>query len=128
MSITISPTVSRKWQNTAMDILVQGPASSAGRDSSSLTLRVTRLCLELGINGLAPNCSFSYVSTAAGVYALKQVTNLGTYQYYFGSAVNHYNRLTDSTASAERPRLSLSHQEARFINLKLIVRQMLCMQ
>jgi hypothetical protein len=29
-----------------------------------------------------------------GVYALKQVTGLDTYQYYYGSAVNHYNRLT----------------------------------
>ena len=48
----------------------------------------------LSIYGLAPNCSISCVSTAAGVYALKQVVGAETYQYYFGSAVNHYNRLT----------------------------------
>ena len=82
----------------------------------------------LSIYGLASNCSIRCVSTAAGVYALKQVVGAETYQYYFGSAVNHYNRLTTSTASAERPRLSLSHQEARFITLKLEVRKTLCMQ
>lgn len=56
----------------------------------------------LDLYGLVPSSSLKYVGTGAGVYALKQVTESGTYQHYVESTisarvasnpVNHYSRL-----------------------------------